>query len=135
MLSDSITLVIDDDHDGGTAPVELVYSRADYVSGRSMYISGDHSPSRHDTLKFFRTLPKPSGNFPGVEKSAAKFSKTFEVVGVDQSTTLLAPAIVEVSWSLPVGLTEAQQLALRQRVIALLNDEGVMRDFNYLQMV
>jgi hypothetical protein len=133
MLANDITLAVDLLNTGVTT--DEVFSCHERHLNRSVYIGEEHSPASRDNLGFYRTFPKTSGNFKGTCKSALKFTKDFEVEGVDSTTTVTAPAIMEVSFSLPVGLTEAQMLVIRQRAIALLDDDTVMDDLNRLQMV
>lgn len=127
MLSETITLAVDVDNDGGTtAAVVEVFSRFDEYQNRSEYISADHSVAVKDKLGFYRTFPKANGNFRGTSKCAVKFTKDHSVAGVDSSTSLIRPAIAEVSFSLPVGMTPAQTLELRMRLVAALSDDDIM---------
>lgn len=136
MQDNTITLNVNHDNDDGTtSTVPVVYSRFEEYLNRSTYISGDHSLDSSDTLKLFRTLPKPSGNFRGVAKTAVKFTKDFAVEGVDSSTSLKAPVIIEVAFNMPVGVTAAEMLEMRQTAVALLNNDAVMYDLNHIQMV
>jgi hypothetical protein len=64
-----------------------------------------------------------------------KFSQDVEVAGVDGVSTLTSPIIVEVSFSVPVGATQAEQLIARQRAIALLDDDTIMVKLNDQLMV
>lgn len=126
MQPNVIVLPVDVDNDGGTTPaVDLTFTRFDEFQNRSEYISEAHTIAARDKVGFYRTLPKASGNFRGVAKVAIKFTKDFEVNGVDASTVNVAPGIFEVSGSLPVGLTPAQTLELRMRAVALLLDDDV----------
>lgn len=134
MLADVITLAVDEDNSGsGTA--NHVYSRFETHLNRSSYISGNHALGARDTLTFYRTLPKSSGNFRGVAKGALKFSQDIVVDGVDGVSQITAPIIVEVSMSIPVGATPAQTLIARQRAITLLDDDTVMEPFVDQQMI
>lgn len=126
MLSNSITLVVDEDNVPGTAGVSKTFTRFEEFQNRSVYIETAHSIAMKDTLSFYRTLPKISGNFRGSAKCAFKFTKDYEVPGVDSETVNLVPAIVEGNLSLPVGLTPAQVMALYMRVNALLGSDAIM---------
>lgn len=125
MLDNVITLAVDEDN-SGSGTINHVYTRFDSVGNKSTYISGSHALDARDTLTFYRTFPKTSGNFKGVAKTALKFSQDIGVAGVDSETTLTAPIILEVSVSLPVGATAAQAMVARQRVIALLDTDALM---------
>lgn len=125
----TITLAVDVLNNAST--VNKVYGSLSGVQGnKSQYIGPDHSMVAPHTLTFYRTFPKPSGNFRGVTKTAAKLSITKEVDGIDGST-LSAPLIGEVSFSLPVGATEADELVLRQTLIALLDRDDLMVPLNH----
>jgi hypothetical protein len=79
-----------------------------------------------DSLTLYRTFQKVNGNFKGTAKSAFKFTWDRSVTGVDGVAALTAPIISEVSFSVPVGVTEADMLICRQRQIALLDDDTIM---------
>jgi len=57
------------------------------------------------------------------------------VTGVDGTTTVTAPIIVEVSFSVPVGATAAQTMLHRQRALALLDLDSVMAPLNDQLMI
>jgi hypothetical protein len=125
MQPNDFTLSVDEENDD-TGLVDQDYTRHEEYLNRSIYIGENHSLSARDTISFYRTPPKPNGNFKGVGKSAFKLSEDFTVVGVDSETTLTSPAIMEVSFSIPVGLTPAQTLAFRQRGLSLLDDDALV---------
>lgn len=133
MLNDQITLSVDEENDG-VGPVNHVYTRFEETQNRSKYIHTNHTLSAKDTLSFYRTLPKPSGNFLGVAKTAAKFSKDHSVTGADGST-IVAPVIVEVSISMPVGISAANAMIARQKALSLLDLDAVMVPLMEQQMV
>lgn len=132
MLDNSITLSVDTANTGSTT--DLTYSRFEELTNRSSYISENHEPGARDTLAFYRTLPKPAGTFKGVRKTSVKFTRDFTVAD-SAGGTVDSPAIVEVNFSLPIGLTSAQIVEVRQRVLALLDTDTVMDKLNVLQMV
>lgn len=133
MLNDQITLSVDEENDG-VGPVNHVYTRFEETQNRSKYIHTNHTLSAKDTLSFYRTLPKPSGNFRGVAKTAAKFSKDYSVTGADGST-IVAPVIVEISISMPVGISAANAMIARQKALSLLDLDAVMVPLMEQQMV
>lgn len=133
MLSNTITLPIDI-LNNGTA-VNFEYSRYDEYQNRSVYISGNHSLVARDSISFFRSFPKPSGNFKGVMKTSFKITKDIQVSGVDGVANLTSPIIIEVKLSLPVGATTAQLITERQKVIALLDDDSLMKGLNEQLMI
>lgn len=123
MLENTITLAVDVANNATL--VDKDYTRYDLYQNRSVYRSEDHTIATPDTLTFYRTPPKQSGNYFGQAKSAAKFSKTITVPGVD-GADVQGPVIFEVSASVPVGASTAIQLELRQRAIALLDRDDIM---------
>lgn len=137
MQPDVITLAVDEDNDDGsvTAAVDHVYTRFEEYQNRSKYIHSGHLIDAQDTLAFYRTAPKSSGNFKGVAKTSVKFTKDQTVKGVDGVSDLTAPIIVEVGFSLPVGVTAEEVLLARQRVIAALDDDTMMDALNLQLMI
>lgn len=133
MLADVITLSVDEQNDG-VGPVDHVYSRYDTNPNRTTYIHANHALDERDTLTFYRTLPKPSGNFKGVAKTAQKFSRDISVLGAD-GATITAPIIVEISTSLPVGATAAQAMIARQKVLSLMDLDAIMVPAQEQQMI
>jgi hypothetical protein len=133
MQPNEITLAVDEANDETT--VDHVYTRFEDYLNRSVYICADHELSSKNTLTLYRTFPKINGNFKGVSKSTVKFSTDYLVDGVDGVSQLTAPVIVEIGFSLPVGITSAQALLARQKVIAMLDDDDIMAALNDQLMV
>lgn len=133
MQADQITLSVDAGNTG--SPADETFSRRDEFQNRSVYIGSDHLPEARNELTLYRTYPTKSGNFKGTLKSAMKFTQDIEVPGEDSNTSLTAPMIVEVSFSLPVGVTSALATHARQRAIAALDDDTLMYALNITQMV
>lgn len=135
-LPNEITLSVDTDNDGGTTPkVDSVYSHYDSYGNRSEYIHEDHTVALRDKLGFYRTPPKAAGNFRGTAKTAVKFTRDFSVEGVDATTRNIAPGIIDIGFSFPVGMTSAECLELRMRAVALLLDDTIMVPLTIQQMV
>jgi len=125
-LDNVITLSVDEDNDGLT-PVDIDFTRQREPSPyRTIYTSENNTPESRDSLTIYVTEPKPSANFKGVVKSTQKFSKDHVVTGIDGVAQLTAPLIAEVSWSIPVGVSAADRMLMRQRVISLLDDDTLM---------
>lgn len=136
MLDNSITLDVDVTNDGATTANETqVYSRYEEHLNRSVYIAADHTVAAPHTLSFYRTQPKVNGNFPGMAKSAVKFSECLAITGSDGVSTLKIPLIAEISFAVPVGTTPAQLMEMRQRSIALLDDDITMDKLSLTLMV
>lgn len=134
MQPNVITLSVDEQNDG-VGPVNHVFTRFDEYQNRSVYTSATHSMALKDTMSLYRTMPKASGNFRGVMKSAIKFSQDILVTGVDGVSQLSAPIIVDISFSIPVGATPAQTMIARQRALSALDFDTVMAPLNDLLMV
>jgi hypothetical protein len=128
MQPTTITLAVDELNDTNT--VDHVYTRFDLYQNRSVYIGASHQSDARDLLTLYRTFPKVSGNFKGVNKTAFKFAIDHEVDGVDGLSQLIAPVIFEGSFSIPVGVTAAEQLIMRQSGLALLDLDAVMVALN-----
>lgn len=133
MLNNTIVLPVDTANTDVTT--DYTFRRFEEASARTVYINeADHSVATHNTLTFYRTAAKPNGNSKGVSKTAAKYSQSIIVPGKDGSD-LSADAIANVSFNLPVGMTPAQTLELRQRLVALLDDDSVMAPLmDYLEI-
>jgi len=124
MQPEVITLGIDVAND--STIVNYDFTRYDSYQNRTVYIADAHVQTARDTLTLYRTTPKPSGNFRGTTKTAFKFSKDYIVDGVDGVSQLSAPAIVEVSFAIPVGVSTANMLFERQKALALLDLDAVV---------
>lgn len=120
MLDNTKTFQVDVANDATLVP--QAYTRYDEAANRTTYIGEDHSLPTRNMLVVTRNFPTPSGNFKGVAKSGIKLTQDIEVVGAD-ATTLTAPEILAINFSLPVGCTSAQVKELRQRAIAILDDD------------
>jgi hypothetical protein len=133
MQANQISLSVDVAND--ETVVTEAYDRYEEFQNRSVYIGADHVPEARNMFALYRTFASKSGNFKGVSKSAIKFTQDVEVPGVDSSTTLTAPGIIDVAFSFPVGMTAAEVLHLRMRVVAALLDDSFMDSLNIQQMV
>lgn len=126
MLSNTIEIPVNHDNDDGTTPtVDHQYDRWEETLNRSTYVHTNHTLGAKDQLSFYRTLPKQSGTFRGMAKTAFKFSRD---VTVEDSAggTIIVPQIVHVTFSNPVGVSAADKLLARQRVAALLGLDAIM---------
>lgn len=132
MQPNTITLAVDEQNNATL--VDNLYTRFEEYLNRSMYTGPDHTIISPDTLSLYRTPPKQAANFRGTAKTAVKFSRSCSVAGVDGST-LSAPIIVEVSFSIPVGVAEATMTEFRQKAVALLDRDDIMGPLNHLQMI
>lgn len=123
MQANEITLSVDVANSGTT--VNHVFTRHSEEPSKTTYRGPDDSLLVRNTLAFYRTAPKRSGNYLGSAKSGVKFTQDVSVTQLDGTTTK-APLIVEVSFSVPVGATTAQTKEIRQRALAILDREDVI---------
>lgn len=133
MLNDQLNLSVDALNDAN--PVAELYDRYEEQQNRSKYISGSHTPGSRDEIGFYRSFPTRSGNFKGVGKTSVKLTLDVSIPGVDSSTTMMAPVIVECSFSVPVGVQAEDIVHIRQRLIALLDNDSLMNSLNIQLMV
>lgn len=115
--------------------VNCTYTNYHRYENRSVYISEDHTPLLRDTMTLYRSTPKSNGNFPGVSKTAVKFSKDVEVTGLDGVTTVKSPIIFEVSASIPLGATAADVLIAQQRIVAIMDMSTVIQPLNVNRLI
>lgn len=127
MLENSYTLQVDVANNGTLVP--QVVNRHDATAGYSTYIGEDHSLSQRDIIQFYRS-PVAKGLDGGRAKSKFKITEDLEVIPCSGTCSVLTPMIGEVSFSLPILATDAQILELRQRMIAVLDNDALMSKLN-----
>lgn len=123
MQPNTITLSVD--HSNNGTPSNEEFQRHEEQINRTTYRGPDHSVASPNTLQLYRTLPKRSGSYLGSAKVSFKFTEAATVKNAE-GLDIQAPRIAEVSFSVPVGDTAINELALRQRLIALLDSDPVM---------
>lgn len=128
MQPSEITLAVDVANNATL--VNRVYTRFDQYQNRTVYVGANHTSAVRDSLAFYRSFPRVSGNFKGVDKTSFKITRDMIVTGVDGIASITAPMILEVSFSLPVGVSLATQLELRQQSVALLDRDDIMTPLN-----
>lgn len=134
MLSNTMTVTVDLSAASGLASEEVVFSRYEEQTNKTLYVGPNHLPSNRDVLQFARSFPTKVGAFKGIQKTSFKLTKDVSVVG-DASNTFVVPLILEVSLSLPVG-TDSLLLERARKVAAeLLIDSTLMNTFNVQQHV
>jgi hypothetical protein len=124
MLPDTLTLSVDPLNDSN--PANEGWDRIEEGQNRSIYAGPDHSLVAPQKLTLTRNVPKKSGTFLGVAKSGMKISEDISVDTSETSVEVSAPLIGAVSFSIPIGATAAEAMLLRQRLIALLDNDGFM---------
>lgn len=126
-MTQPATIEITVDYDGGGVgtPITEEWSNFDRLSNRSVYHSDAHTPILRDTLTIYRTLPKPTPTFYGVQKSAVKLSLDVSVA-IPNGETTRSPIIFEMSASIPVGATPADVLKQEERLKGLIYNRDFM---------
>lgn len=133
MQANSITLAVDTANTGTTT--NQVYTRFEEKTDRSTYIGATHVLDSRDMIQLYRTAPKRNGEFRGVARTSIKVTEDISVDNVSGDGQIVAPMLLECSFSIPVGATAAQTLELRQRLLALLDDDSVMADLVDIQEI
>lgn len=128
------TLTLGVDVANNATVVNETYTRYEEYQNRAVYIGANHLPDDRDTLSIYRTFPTKTGNFKGTAKSAVKFTKDVQVAAVD-SSTITAPIILELSFSVPVGTSTADLVHARQRLLALIDTDSFMDSLNTQLMI
>jgi len=124
MQDNTITLSVDSANDGNPANQAFVRSR--YNLTKSLYTGSGNTVDSRNQLTFTASDPKRSGESRGIAKSALKFTLDVAVLNSSGSGNITLPCIAEVSFAVPVGTTPAQTMEMRQRLVALLDDDAVM---------
>lgn len=127
MQPNTITLAVDVANSGSTT--NQVYTRVQELVNRSTYSGVGDDFRTADRLQLYATPPTRAGAFFGSIKSSAKLTETVSVAqadGVDGSF----PLIAEVSFSVPVGTPAAKVKEIRQRLLALLDQDVIMDPLN-----
>lgn len=123
MQNNSITLAVDTANTGVTS--SQVYTRLSEETNKSLYGRADHSLDHRHEMTFLRKYPVRSGNFKGTAKPTVKFTDSVQVAGVD-GNNVDCLLVGEVSFNIPVGVSDAALLEFRQRLIAALDTDSVM---------
>lgn len=124
----SIVLSVDAANSG--SPTNETFVLTSPSEGKSSYILAGTTLQDRTELTLYGTRPKRAGNFRGVIRSGIKFNLAVEVDGVDATDSIDSDAIVNVQFSIPVGTATADIVHIRQRVIALLDDDTLMAKLN-----
>lgn len=129
MLPTSFTLPVDVENNG--TAVDRVYTQSQSVGdNKKIFVSAQHELDMRDEIHFSRRFPTRSGNSKGVKKTAIKIVRDVTVAGVD-GTTHVAPIIKEYTSSIPLGVVEADELELRQIIVAVADMDSLVSDFQH----
>lgn len=105
--------------------VDCIYNRQEEYLHRTLYIAATHAVDMRNTLMLYRTPPKPTSAFKGVQKQAFKFTRDISILN-PVGESIVSPMIGEVSFSIPVGATAAQRLEIAQTIGAMALHRAVM---------
>jgi len=128
MQPDTITLAVDLANTASTT--NKVFTRHEEQINRTTYRGPGHTLQTRNILQLYRTQPTRSGNYLGSAKTALKLTQDISVANADGSGEVVSPLIVEVNFSVPVGATSAELVALRQHIVAILDRDDLMAPFN-----
>lgn len=118
------TLTLSVDLANNSSATDQVFTRFEEGVNRSLYTGPDHTLITRNTLTLLRTPPKRTGVYYGNAKTGAKFTKDITVTQADGTETV-APIIMELSASIPVGASAADVLAVRQHMVTILDRDDI----------
>lgn len=124
MLNNTLTFAVDTLNNGTITNTDFTRVES-YDSGRSLYIADGHEMASRNQIQFYRTLPKPAGTFKGVARASFKITLDVEVAD-NEGGVITVPYILEVSTSQPVGVTSAARRLMRQKAVAILDNDSFM---------
>lgn len=124
----TITLAVDNANNGTLVNQE--FRSYDRTSTKSTYESATSTVVARDQLAFYRTPAKRNGIFLGSTKTTAKFTTDVSVQNAEGTGEVKVPLIVELNFSVPVGVTPSQTEQARQRALALLDRTDLMSPLN-----
>jgi S1-C subfamily serine protease len=102
--------------------VDHNYTRDEVVVNKTTYISSDeHVLDDRQQMQFYRTRAKRNGNSRGSSKVAVKLTDDVAVLNVAGDGNNVLPAILEISASLPLGISDAERQDLIARGAQLLS--------------
>lgn len=116
-----------------TADIITAYSRhrefspSAKTNGSSLYITGVHTESAVDKVQFYVSDPKPSGTFLGQQKAELKLTRAVAVKD-NAGNDVMKNAIIDVSFSLPVGIASGDEHNIRNIVAKFLTTLPVITD-------
>lgn len=128
MQANTLTLPVDTTNNGTTT--NRNYNRYREEPEKTEYRGPDHAGIVQDTLTITRKSPTRNGNFLGAYRTKAQFAQSYDVIGLDGTTQKGINATISIEVVAPLGLTDAQLKELRQRALALLDNDTVMDALN-----
>lgn len=133
MLDNTITLPVDVTGANASFTNEVL-SRFKELENKTTYRFGDHSLAARNQVDFYRNDISPSGNYLGNAKGALKLTED-QVVTAKDGTDVVAPTIVSLQLSIPVGTTDVAFYHIIGRLQAMLLDLNLMHDLFMMQEI
>lgn len=126
MIPATFTLAVDTANTGTTS--DQVFKHHDTVGQKKIYHRSDHTLSERHDMAVTRKMPTRSGNFLGVAKGGVKFTDDYDVTGLD-GTSITSGGWMSLEFGLPVGVSDADKLELRQRMHAAIDRDDLFDEF------
>jgi hypothetical protein len=127
MLDNTIVLPVDVLNDGTTEDLEL--RRYQELTDKSVYHGPDHSSTHKSKVELYRTAAKPSGTSRGINRRMIKLTESVAVDTTVIGEQAIADSINSLNFAIPVGASKDFQKIIRQRFIAILDDDTIMDRF------
>lgn len=122
MLDSSITLPVV----GG----DVVVQRFSEEKDKSTYRFAGATWANRKEVSFLRSVPKPNGNYPGNARGTVKLTWDTEVTD-RLGATIVAPIIVTIQASVPVGVNPSVFADIMANAAAALNHADLPEDVFY----
>jgi hypothetical protein len=130
MLDPTLTfddVVLKDESTGADlSAADYVLRRHEETINRTTYVDDTtHSVASRDQVQFYRTFPKRAGSSRGSSKCAVKFTRDVLVPNASGDGDIVLPLIGEVTFSIPVGVSNHVLFNLREKMEQVLAQESV----------
>lgn len=118
-------ITIQNDPAGNDVIVPEEYTRTQPLLNKTVYEGPQHTLESKDTLTLSRQYAKANAISRGSAKSSIKNTLDVLVPNSKGDGEITMVAVVETTYSLPIGISEADALALCERNHALTGDRAV----------
>lgn len=125
-MNTQYTLTVDEANNGTLVDNTINLHR--FTDTRRVYRGEEHSDSSEELVTFTVSDPTPSGESLGRGKTQVKLTKDISVPNRSGSGEVSDPIIATAQFSVPVGATEAEIDYALQYMIALLDNQNIVRD-------
>lgn len=123
-----IILPVDVANDGNTVNQTYVHHRTE--GNRSTYRGESSTLQSRDLIQIYATQARPGKGTLGASRQYVKTTRDVSVPNAAGDGNVVMPAIVNVEFSLPTGVTGEFVTELRQVAVAMLNNDAIMEDLN-----